>query len=359
MKRAIATAMMPIGPAPVINTSSPTTLKDSAAWVALPSGSSIEAISSEMPAGSRNTFEAGSTMYSAKQPGRSTPTPWELRHRWRRPARQLRQWPQVMWPSPETRSPTASPRTSLPVATISPQYSWPTCIGTGIVRRAQSSHCQMWMSVPQIAVLRMRISTSFGPGTGFGSSPSQIPGSGRDLIRACMVLSLAGHAELAPGLDKGLRRGFEHLARVARAHLSPDPRLAHRHDRVREADGIHAELEQAVRHAHGERGVADHHRNDRMLAGQQPESRGRKLRPEPGGVLRELLARPGRGLEEIEHGEGRRRDHRRDGVREQVGPRALPEPGDDRRATGHVAAAGAAERLAERAGQHVDASDDA
>ena len=73
-------------------------------------------------------------MYSAKQPGRFTPTPCVLRHRWRRPARQLRQWPQVMWPSPETRSPIASPRTSLPMATISPQYSWPTCIGTGIVR---------------------------------------------------------------------------------------------------------------------------------------------------------------------------------------------------------------------------------
>src|SRR5688572_17702697 len=315
--------MMPIGPAPVISTSSPTRLKLSAVWVALPNGSRMAASSSLMPSGILKALTAGMARYSANAPSRLTPTPTVLRHRCRRPARQLRQWPQVMWPSPETRSPIERPRTSPPFATISPQYSWPTCIGTGIVRCAQASHCQMWMSVPQIAVLSMRISTSFGPGSGFGSSPSQIPGSGRDLINACMVPSLAGHAEFAPGLDKGRRRFLEHRARVARAHLGPDPRPAHRHDRIREADGIHAELEQAVRHAHGERRVADHHRDDRMLAGQQPESGGRELRPEPGRVRRQLLARPGRRLEEIEHLERRRRDHRRDGVREEVGPRAL------------------------------------
>ena len=55
----------------------------------------------------------------------------------------------------------------------------------------------------------------------------------------------------------------------------------------------------------------------------------------------------------------RRRDDRRDGVREQVGPRALAQPADDGRAAGHVAAARAAERLAERAGQDVDAAHDA
>ena len=48
-------------------------------------------------------------------------------------ARQLRQWPQVMWPSPDTRSPTAKPRTSWPMATTSPTYSWPTTMGTGMV----------------------------------------------------------------------------------------------------------------------------------------------------------------------------------------------------------------------------------
>ena len=112
--RAMATAMMPIGPAPVISTSSPTTLNASAVCVALPNGSRMEAISSSMAAGSLNTLVAGMVRYSANAPGRFTPTPEVLRHRWRRPARQLRQWPQVMWPSPDTRSPVLKPRTSLP-----------------------------------------------------------------------------------------------------------------------------------------------------------------------------------------------------------------------------------------------------
>jgi len=42
-------------------------------------------------------------------------------------------------------------------------YSWPTCMGTGMVFCAQSSHFQMWMSVPQIAVFRIRIMTSLWP----------------------------------------------------------------------------------------------------------------------------------------------------------------------------------------------------
>ncbi len=37
------------------------------------------------------TLNAGITRYSAKQPGRLTPTPMVLRHRWVRPPRQLRQ----------------------------------------------------------------------------------------------------------------------------------------------------------------------------------------------------------------------------------------------------------------------------
>ena len=108
-------------------------------WVALPSGSRMAPISSGTSSGRWKALTAGITRYSAKQPGRSTPTPTALRHRWRRPARQLRQWPQVMWPSPETRSPTSKPRTSPPTPTISPANSWPMVIGTGIVSRDQGS----------------------------------------------------------------------------------------------------------------------------------------------------------------------------------------------------------------------------
>ncbi len=73
--RAIETAMMPIGPAPVMSTSSPTRLKARAVWVALPNGSRMEAISSSMAFGSLKTLDAGSVRYSANAPGRLTPTP--------------------------------------------------------------------------------------------------------------------------------------------------------------------------------------------------------------------------------------------------------------------------------------------
>ncbi len=42
------------------------------------------------------------------------------------------------------------------------------------------------MSVPQIAVLRIRISTSFGPTLGSGTSSSQIPGARSALTSAFM-----------------------------------------------------------------------------------------------------------------------------------------------------------------------------
>jgi len=49
-------------------------------------------------------MEDGTTTYSAKAPGMLTPMPRVWVQRWRLPARQLRQWPQVTWPSAETRS---------------------------------------------------------------------------------------------------------------------------------------------------------------------------------------------------------------------------------------------------------------
>ena len=178
--------MMPIGPAPVISTSSPTRLKARAVWVALPNGSRMEAISSSIADGSLNTLVAGSVRYSANAPGRFTPTPRVLRHRWRRPARQLRQCPQVMCPSPDTRSPVLTPRTSLPTSTISPEYSWPTAIGTGIVFCAQASQLKMCMSVPQMAERWILMSTSLCPTAGSGTSCIQIPGSARALTNAFM-----------------------------------------------------------------------------------------------------------------------------------------------------------------------------
>ncbi len=78
---ATAAAIIPIGPAPETSTSSPTRSNDSAVCTALPNGSKIDARSSEMLSGILNALNAGITRYSAKQPGRFTPTPVVLRHR--------------------------------------------------------------------------------------------------------------------------------------------------------------------------------------------------------------------------------------------------------------------------------------
>ena len=88
---ATAAAIIPIGPAPETSTSSPTRSNDSAVCTALPNGSKMEAKSSEILSGILKALNAGITRYSAKQPGRLTPTPVVLRHRWVRPPRQLRQ----------------------------------------------------------------------------------------------------------------------------------------------------------------------------------------------------------------------------------------------------------------------------
>ena len=97
-----------------------------------------------------------------------------------------------MCPSPETRSPFFSPFTSEPISTMRPQYSCPTAIGTGMVFCAQASQLKMCMSVPQIAVFAISMSTSFGPTLGSAISSSQMPGFACCLTSAFMRFSLLG-----------------------------------------------------------------------------------------------------------------------------------------------------------------------
>src|SRR6516165_8169157 len=59
-------------------------------------------------------------MYSAKQPGRWTPTPLEDAQRCRLPARQLRQRPQTTWPSALTTWPGKKSTTFEPTADALP-----------------------------------------------------------------------------------------------------------------------------------------------------------------------------------------------------------------------------------------------
>jgi hypothetical protein len=137
--RTIAAAMHPMGPAPVMSTSSPTTSNWRAVWVALPSGSKHERTSSGIDGSTGTAFVAGMQRNSAKAPSRLTPTPLVSLHRCRRPARQLRQTPQTMWPSPSTRSPFLKRWTDEPASSMTPTNSWPITIGGRMVRAAQSS----------------------------------------------------------------------------------------------------------------------------------------------------------------------------------------------------------------------------
>src|SRR6266853_4688408 len=118
------------------------------------------------------------------------------------------------------------------------------------------------MSVPQIAVLAISISTSLWPTLGSGMSSSQIPGAACCLTSAFMiccsvrVFSLK-HAELAPHPGEGIHGAFELLARERRGHLGADARLPFGHDWIGEADDIYAVLQQPVSHAAGECRIPD------------------------------------------------------------------------------------------------------
>ena len=98
--------MHPIGPAPVIRTSSPTRSNCSAVWVALPER--IEAGEDVQRNRRVDRDGVGGRDAEVLREGprsRFTPTPLVSLHRCRRPARQFRQTPHTMWPSPSTRSP--------------------------------------------------------------------------------------------------------------------------------------------------------------------------------------------------------------------------------------------------------------
>src|SRR5258705_3792038 len=96
-----------------------------------------------------------------------------------------------------------------------------------------------------------------------------------------------------------------------------------------------------------------------MLAGQQLEPELREPRPEILRVVEKARAQVARLLEKIEHLETRSRDDRRNTVGKKIGPRALPQPADDRGPPRDVTAAPAAEGLAERPGENVHALFDA
>ena len=99
-----------------------------------------------------------------------------------------------------------------------------------------------------------------------------------------------------------------------------------RHHRVGEADDVDAFVEQRVGHARRQRGVAQHHRHDRMLAGHEVEASAGHRAPETLAVVACTLARslaPSSLASSFEHLERGGGDARRQRVGEQIRPRAL------------------------------------
>ena len=118
--RTTGMAMMPMGPAPVMSTSSPSTGNESAVCTALPKGSKMAATSwlifgivpPDIGHGQRDQLGKGAGAIDADARVCDA-------QRWRRPARQLRQRPQTTWPSPLTMSPGKKSLTFEPTSTIS------------------------------------------------------------------------------------------------------------------------------------------------------------------------------------------------------------------------------------------------
>src|SRR6516165_10813280 len=100
----------------------------------------------------------------------------------------------------------------------------------------------MWTSVPQMALLRIRTSTSWTPTSGIGASRTiQIPSAGCDLTRAFMRCGSPGERgswtvarddpERAADPRERLDGEVEVLAGVGGAHLRPDAGRAVGHHR--------------------------------------------------------------------------------------------------------------------------------
>ena len=118
---------------------------------------------------------SGSTTYSAKAPARFTPTPCVCAHKWRRPARQLRQRPQTTCPSPLTKSP------GLKIRNVGTHFNH---FAAELVPNHERHVDRVLrplipvinvQSVPQIPVASTRIFTSLIPGDGSGTFSSHKP----------------------------------------------------------------------------------------------------------------------------------------------------------------------------------------
>src|SRR5229473_1292058 len=183
--RAMPTAKQPIGPHPTTKTVLPGISADNTARKALPIGSITAPTVVGMPS-SGSTLVAGMAMYSANAPSRSTPMMRVFWQMWPLPVRHCRQCPHTMCPSAVTSWPTLSSVTPSPTPTISPANSWPTTRGGRMRPSAHAVQSAMCRSVPHTPACRTAMSTSLGPGDGFGTVATFRPGARCALMIACM-----------------------------------------------------------------------------------------------------------------------------------------------------------------------------
>src|SRR6059058_6017379 len=139
---------------------------------------------------------------------------------WLLPVRHWRQCPHTIWPSAVTSWPGRSSDTSSPAATISPANSWPTTSG-GLMRpSAHASQSAMWTSVPHTPACRTAMSTSRGPGVGFGTVATFNPGARFSFTMACMQTRDAG-CVMRDALEDGAREPAVYLQHGARNIAGP------------------------------------------------------------------------------------------------------------------------------------------
>ena len=128
--------------------------------------------------------------------------------------------PQVMWLSAETKSPTATCRTSAPTSTTVPANSWPSVTGGRMRPAAQPSQRWMWRSVPQTLAASTSTTTSVAVGRGSATSSSESPGSRRDLAQRLHGANPRTSIPL-PGILSGMHdtlrlHGHRHVVRPLR-----------------------------------------------------------------------------------------------------------------------------------------------
>src|ERR1700761_8989907 len=118
----------------------------------------------------------------------------------------------------------------------------------------------------------MRIITSLWPTSGFLTSVSVRPGARSSFANAFMCASVLDDTEYTADARECIHRAVDLFGRVRGAHLRTNACATFRHDREREADHVHAFLQERIGHFRSELRVAEHDRNDRMFAGHERET---------------------------------------------------------------------------------------